>query len=340
VVIPPAPPVKYEEKEGGKKAPACPNWIMFHSFRSGDLEVFRIDGIEGKSQPVNLTKNASTDSRPSRSPDGKLVVFQSTRNGNVELYLTDSEGKTQTRLTDSKSNNINAMFGPDNRTIVYQSDRNGNWDVYMLDINSKKEKQLTADTGDNVNAFWSPDSNWITYQSNRTGSWNVYIFDISKATEYQVTSFSTDVLNPSWSPNGKQLSFFLNVSGTWDLYVSDLQGNSFKQISIGGDAGNASWAPQGDRIAYQITNGSNTDVYTYDLVTNIEYKLTEFSGVDSAPSWNCGGTEVTFTSVSEGDPNIFSVWWQGGSPITEITNHPSTDKWSASSEKETGSRGY
>jgi len=49
---------------------------------------------------------------------------------------------------------------------------------------------------------------------------------------------------------------------------------------------------------------------------------------------------VNFTSVSSGNPDVYSTWWQGGSPITQLTNNLSTDKWSASSSKETGSRGY
>ena len=182
----------------------CPNWVLFHSFRSGDLEVFRLDGIEGSSgtQPINLTKASSMDSRPSRSADGQWVVFQSDRNGNVELYLTDSEGKAQTRLTNTKSNNINAMIGPDNKTIVYQSDRNGNWDVYMLDKDTLKETQLTSSAGDNVNPFWSPDSNWITYQSNRSGSWNIYIFDIAKATNQAAAAGA----RLYWDNTAKQLT--------------------------------------------------------------------------------------------------------------------------------------
>ena len=169
----------------------------------------------------------------------------------------------------------------------------------------------------------------------------MYIFDVSTGNEYQVTSFSNDVLFPSWSPNGKQLAFFVNISGTWDLYVSDLQGKSYRQISIGGDAGNATWSPEGDRIAYQVTVGDNTDVFTYDLVTSTEYQLTDFGGVDSAPTWNCGGTDVSFTSTRNGNPDIFSTWWQGGNDIYAITTDPSTDKWSQwSPAKEPGSRGY
>ena len=46
-------------------------------------------------------------------------------------------GKSQTRLTNSNANNINAMFGPDSQSVIYQSDRNGNWDIFLLNKETK-----------------------------------------------------------------------------------------------------------------------------------------------------------------------------------------------------------
>jgi len=81
-------------------------------------------------------------------------------------------------------------------------------------------------------------------------------------------------------------------------------------------------------------------VYTYDLVNGVQYQLTDFAGPDSAPTWDCGGGNVSYTSLLSGNPDIFSVPWQGGD-ISVITNDPSTDKWSEwSPSKEPASRGY
>jgi len=282
------------------------------------------------------------DSRPSRSPDNSFVVFQSSRNGNIELYMTDSEGKTQTRLTTTSTNNINAMVGPDNEHVVYQSGRNGNWDIYMLDIKTGVDKQLTSDTSADVYPYWSPDPNWIVFESNRTGTWNIYLLNVTTDTEYSVTTGTTDVVFPSWSPNGKQLAFFEpDANGNLNLFVSDLHGNNIKQITNQGYAGNASWSPDGNRIAYQVSTGNdNTNVFTYNLSTNKQYQLTTYNGPDSAPTWDCSGSNISFTSTSGGSPNIYSVPWQGGN-ISYITNTPGTNKWSEwSPSKEPGSRGY
>ncbi len=322
---------------------ACQNWIAFHSFRTGNLQIFRLDGVEGSpnAQLIDLSNSSAMDSRPSRSPDDSQVVFQSNRNGNIELYLTDSMGKTQTRLTTTKADNINAMFGPDNESVVYQSNRNGNWDIYLLNVKTGTDRQLTTNPADDVNPFWSPDPNWIVFQSNRTGTWNLYLMDVSTGTEYTFTDFPYDAIFPSWSPNGKQLAFLTDWNNDWNLYVSDLQGNDVKQVTKNGNAGNVVWSPEGNRLAYQFDSGNgDTNVFTYDLTNGKQYQLTTFNGPDSAPSWDCGGSNIAFTSTSGGSPNLYSVPWQGGT-ISYITNDPSTNKWAEwSPSKEPASSGF
>ncbi|MCJ7433214.1 MAG: hypothetical protein MUO77_06965, partial [Anaerolineales bacterium] len=70
------------------------------------------------------------------------------------------------------------------------------------------------------------------------------------------------------------------------------------------------------------------------------YQLTNYGGPDSAPTWDCGGENISFTSTSSGNQDIFSVAWTGGA-IGNITTDPATDKWSQwSPTKEPGSRGY
>ncbi|MBL8100087.1 MAG: PD40 domain-containing protein, partial [Anaerolineales bacterium] len=103
----------------------CIECLVFHTFRDDNLEVYRLDGIEGQEgfKLYNLSKDGAVDSRPSRSPNDSWVVFQSNRNGNVELYYTDLAGSGEAiRLTNSQLNNTNPMYGPDSQTVVFQSD--------------------------------------------------------------------------------------------------------------------------------------------------------------------------------------------------------------------------
>jgi TolB protein len=332
VIVPPAPPV----------ALTCPQWLLFHTFRDENLEIYRLDGVEGVTgQLINLTNSPFVDSRPSRSPDDSLIVFETDRHGNIELYLADTEGINQWRLTTTSSNNVNPMFGPDNQTVIFQSDRNGNWDIFSINIVTEETRQLTSDPHDDAHPYWSPSMRYVTYESNRTGSWDLYILDTNTGEEFQLTHDVAVESFPLWSPNGRQIAFLSDKDGNLDLYVVNADGTDLRQITSGlGDTNNASWSPEGHRLAYQDERDGNLDVYTYDLRADEEYRLTEYEGVDSAPTWDCGGSRIAFTSMRDGNPNLFQVFWQGG-PQSNLTIDPATDKWSQwSPSKEVGSRGY
>jgi Tol biopolymer transport system component len=308
----------------------CIQCLIFHTFRDENLEVYRLDGIEGQPgfQLYNLSKDAAVDSRPSRAPNDSGIVFQSNRDGNVEIYTTDLYGSGMpARLTNTQSNNTNAMYGPDAKTVVFQSDRNGNFDLFTIDKNTRKEVQITSDPADDVNAFYSPDLKFLVFQSNRNNNWDIFILDSETGNEYQLTTTPIDETFPAWSPNGKQIAFIAEENGNTDLYIIDATGENLQRITNDGKTVNATWSPEGFRIAYQSERNGNLDIYSYDLKDNKEYRVTDYAGQDSGPTWDCGGTNLAFTSIRNGDPNVFQVFWKGG-PAGNMTIDPATDKWS------------
>ncbi len=308
----------------------CIQCLVFHTFRDNNLEVYRLDGIEGQEgfKLYNLSKDEAVDSRPSRAPNDSNVVFQSNRDGNVELYYTDLLGSGEAvRLTKTEANNTNPMYGPDARTIVYQSDRNGNFDLFTIDQLTGKEIQITSDKADDVNPFYSPDLKWLVFQSNRNNNWDIFILNVETGNEFQLTDTPMDETFPSWSPNGRQIAYLMDNAGQTDLYIVDVNGSNLKRITVDGHTDNPVWSPEGNRIAYQSERNGNLDVYSYDLLTRKEYRVTTYEGIDSGPTWDCGGTNLAFTSLRDGDPNIFQVFWQGGS-AGNMTIDPATDKWS------------
>jgi Tol biopolymer transport system component len=308
----------------------CIQCLIFHTFRDNNLEIYRLDGVEGQANAklTNLSQSDAVDSRPSRAPNDSRIVFQSNRNGNVELYTTDMLGSAApVRLTKSQSNNTTPMYGPDARTIVFQSDRNGNIDLFTIDDATGAERQITSSPSDDVNPFYSPDLKWLVFQSNRNNNWDIFILNTETGNEYQLTSSSANETFPAWSPNGAQIAFISDENGGTDLYIIDVSGTNLKRITSDGKTINAVWSPEGNRIAYQSERNGNLDIYSYDLLTGKEYRVTDFDGPDSGPTWDCSGSNLAFTSTRDGDPNIFQAAWQGGG-ASNMTVDPSTDKWS------------
>ena len=71
-----------------------------------DIEVFLFDltftnGTYAISNPVNISDNPGYDSQPSFTPDGKGVLFSSTRNGQTDAVLYSIEDKSKQWLSNS-----------------------------------------------------------------------------------------------------------------------------------------------------------------------------------------------------------------------------------------------
>jgi len=53
------------------------------------------------SRTRNLTNHPADDSLPEWLPDGKQIAFSSERDGKLNLFVMDANGRNQQRLTDS-----------------------------------------------------------------------------------------------------------------------------------------------------------------------------------------------------------------------------------------------
>jgi tol-pal system beta propeller repeat protein TolB len=130
-----------------------------------EIYVVRPDGSDVR----NVTQHPANDALPSWSPDGKRLVFRSTRDGNKELYVINTDGAGLTRLTTSPGTDTFPHWSPPGDRIVFASDRTGDFEIYTIRPDGSDARQLTHSPGLDMHPVWSPDGKWICFASSRGG---------------------------------------------------------------------------------------------------------------------------------------------------------------------------
>jgi Tol biopolymer transport system component len=148
---------------------------------------------------------------PSWSPDGRQLVFESSRHGNNELYVINADGTGERRLTYSPSNveNSHASWSPDGSSIVFDSFRGGAFHLYVIRPDGSGERQLTHGDAAGVEEFarhpeWSPDGRLIAFDSRRDGNGEYYVIQPDGSALRRLTNTpDAHESHPAWTPDGE-----------------------------------------------------------------------------------------------------------------------------------------
>jgi len=151
---------------------------------------------------------------PIWSADGRRVVFQSDRNGDLALFsvLADGSG-TAERLTtpDAGSAHVPARWFTGANRVLFSVVKDSNWTLWTLSLEDKKAEQFDdIQSPTPINPTVSPDGRWVAYQryNTNTGSLGANGIFVQPAPPTGAThQISAQGQQPVWSPNGREVFF-------------------------------------------------------------------------------------------------------------------------------------
>ncbi len=120
--------------------------------------------------PTKLIASTYANVGQQFSPDGKRIVFASTRSGTSEIWVCDSDGSNPRQLTFSGLWAGTPRWSPDGRQIAFDSSPEGHLGLFIVGVEGGRPRRLTTDASNDSIASWSRDGNWIYFVSDRTGS--------------------------------------------------------------------------------------------------------------------------------------------------------------------------
>ena len=203
-------------------------WIAFsNSGLQEDLYVARIDGTNLR----QVTNDPERDRAPTWTPDGRQLLFYSTRTGTAgyEIWRVNLDGSGLTKMTDKVAESLwFPRMSPDGTKIAAIGFENS----YIIPAGS-----IPARTGDVIPhppgspdrfapGSWSPDSRHLAgvlVRSDREPEGGVYIYDTVAKTFTKVRDTGSRV---RWLRDGRTLV----IQDGGALYVTDLQSKHVRQF--------------------------------------------------------------------------------------------------------------
>jgi len=105
------PPVPDRSKYGNKYI-----WPLYSSY-----DIFMAD-LDGKIVK-QLTNSKQYDAEATLSPDGKKMIYTSTKDGDIELYIMDLKTGAEQRITNTLGYDGGAWFSPDGKKLIWRASR-------------------------------------------------------------------------------------------------------------------------------------------------------------------------------------------------------------------------
>lgn len=141
-----------------------------------------------------------------QAPTRLKIVFNSTRDGNTEIYVMDTDGKEQVRLTQHPDADFQPVWSPTGEQILFVSNRDGVRDLYLMDANGENVRRVFKKIALRQQPAWAPDGKQIVYLRDQRDDAAIYIATLD-GKEQRLASPGRSGWFPTWSPNGTEIMF-------------------------------------------------------------------------------------------------------------------------------------
>lgn len=208
--------------------------------------------------------------------------------------------------------------------------------LYVVDRATRKAR-VVAEGAIKAPIAWHPDGERLAFARRTRGNHGALVHDLFMVGadgkgKHRLTH-SRRAFSPSFAADGTRLAFVAPTGETANVFVYDLQRGQEQQVTaFTGDVqlGHVAWHPTDDVLALaRFDADGRRDLLHYDLNTRALTPLTDGTHDDRYPVWRPDGTQLAYTSLRDGVPNVFVYDLASGehARITHLATGATAQAW-------------
>lgn len=314
------------------------NLIAFTGEYDGNVDVFVLAASGGV--PKRLTWHPAPDRVLGWTPDGKRIIFSSTRNAYsrfAEMFTVPAEGGVEEKLPFPTG--YEASMSPDGKSIAYEPIgkaftmwkryRGGQTSrIWVARMSDSSVAKVPRTNSNDFSPMWAGDK--VYFLSDRNGAVTLFSYDVkSQAVREAFPNTGLDLKSASVGPDAIVYEQFGGIS----LY--DLKSEKTKPVSIRvqGDfpelrskfvnvartLGSPAVSPNGARAVF----AARGDIVTVPAEKGDPRNLTNTPGVmEREPQWSPDGKSIAYFSDESGEYALHIEPQSGEGQVTKIELKP------------------
>jgi len=258
------------------------------------------------------------------------IAFVSTRDGDYSIFVMNSSGGSERRLTkaDEGIANEDALFfqidpawSPDATQIAFSSARTGVPHIYVMSADGTGTKQLTSGKGHDTHPTWSPDGASIAFVRDE----DLYVMAVDGSGVHRISDINAQESDPAWSPASHWIAYIKRTPGTpvQNLWLMRPDGTERHALTRQPNrAFTPAWSPDGKRLVFSMNrDGERYELFTISVDGKDLRAVVPTVHDNFEPSWSPDGSKIAYQE----DGAIFTIELGGGNDVERLTDQANND---------------
>ena len=258
-------------------------------------------------------------------PDNPYI-FASNKDGNYEIYSSDTTSNSTVRLTYNSNRDWWPRFSPNKLKIAFISDAQVDQQIYTMDADGSNIFKVTTIPvagyhNNGIGFSWSPDGGHLIYANyNR-----LYMVDQFGANLTQIATAPADrhFRETDWSVNNKIVVLTIGENPyDSEIYIIDANGSNMTLLmdNLPGVMEGPSFSPDGNKIVftrdvsgYEVPSGRQLDSHIFilniDGSDTLDISFNKTAGTnDLHPRFSPDGAKIIFENTPNDGSGSKDIW--------------------------------